>query len=58
MEKHFHTLEIIALAGVVTALTFHAFRFGGGWLSKSGNPGVARAGSAIAGVFTFGAPTA
>lgn len=56
MTKHFHTLEIVFVAGLSAAITFHTMRFAGAKLAKSKSEGVAKFGRALAGTFTFGSP--
>lgn len=49
-----HTLEIIAISALTTAVAFHAFRFIGGKLSGVSGGGVpSKLGRGILGVFTF-----
>lgn len=49
-----HTLEIIAISAVTTAVAFHAFRFIGAKLSQMGGDGVvSKIGRGTLGVFTF-----
>ena len=49
-----HTLEIIAISALTTAVAFHAFRFIGAKLSQRGGDGVpSKLGRGVLGVFTF-----
>lgn len=49
-----HTLEIIAISAITTAVAFHAFRFLGGKLSQTSGDGIpSKLGRGVLGVFTF-----
>ena len=49
-----HTIEIIAISALTTAVAFHAFRFIGAKLSQTSGEGVlSKLGRGVLGVFTF-----
>ena len=54
IERHLHTLEIIAVSAFSTAVLFHVFRYIGGKLVTTQ---AAPVGKGLLGVFSFPAPT-